>query len=165
MFDYYGMPDTWPGRVGAGSLEWNQRADHVEREILEDITSAMGGSFDPKYFIPYVQLHEFEALAFAGVNHLAAVTAPLGTFSAQYLATQFEKILNDAGHPEAIDDGYETCPSRRIKSCVSAYRKRLHGPIVTRRIGLERLREACDHFAGWVRRLEEVPGPVHAGAA
>ncbi len=36
------------------------------------------------------------------------------------------------------------------------HRKRVHGPIVTKRIGLEVLREKCDHFASWLTRLENI---------
>ncbi|HEY6332728.1 MAG TPA: DUF4276 family protein [Blastocatellia bacterium] len=160
MFDYYGMPENWPGRAAAKSVPWNQRASHVEHEILAEIVADMGGGFNPAKFIPYVQLHEFEALTFTGVNHLAAVTAPLSAHSAQYLQNKFQQILDEAGHPEAINDHYDTCPSQRIQSNVKAYRKRAHGPIVTRRIGLERLREACNHFASWLHRLDGIPGPM-----
>jgi hypothetical protein len=156
MFDYYAMPDDWPGRARSRARPWKERAALVEVEIHAEITSAMGGKFNPQYFIPYIQLHEFEALAFADVEHLASVLAPLGRASTETLTSIFAEILEQAGHPEAINDGYETCPSRRIGQVVAAYRKRAHGPIVTRRIGLDVLRQRCDHFATWVTRLEDL---------
>ncbi len=116
----------------------------------------MGGSFNPKFFIPYVQLHEFEALAFADVEKLASVVAPLSRYSSDYLRQRFQDVLKEAGHPEAINDGYETCPSRRIMKVEESYKKRVHGPIVTSRIGLEVLRDKCDHFASWLDRLEKI---------
>ncbi len=48
------------------------------------------------------------------------------------------------------------CPSRRITDVVGAYKKRAHGPIVTSRIGLDGLREKCDHFASWLNRIESI---------
>lgn len=156
MMDFYAMPDDWPGRVDAKSLTWDKRALHVEARLLEDITEAMGQKFNPQFFIPYVQLHEFEALAFADVCVLTSVMAPLSHSSPQRLETQFARILSEAGEPEAIDDGKETCPSRRIAGVIKAYKKRVHGPIVTRRIGLETLRDRCAHFASWLRRLENI---------
>lgn len=158
MFDYYAMPTDWPGRAESTMLPWMERADHVEREVLADVTAAMGGSFDPRFFIPYVQLHEFEALAFADPLKLALVLAPLGNQSYVRLMAQFQKIVEDAGHPEAINDSYETCPSRRITKIEPAYRKRVHGPIVTSRIGLDVLRRECPHFASWLDRLEHTLG-------
>lgn len=156
MMDYYAMPDDWPGRINAKSLAWDKRASLVEARLLEDITGAMGQKFKPQFFIPYVQLHEFEALAFADVGVLTSVMAPLSYSSPQRLETQFARILTEAGDPEAIYDGKETCPSRRIAGVINAYKKRVHGPIVTRRIGLETLRDRCAHFASWLRRLENI---------
>lgn len=156
MMDYYAMPEGWPGRIESRRLAWNERAACVEGHLANDIAATMGRRFNPKFFIPYVQLHEFEALAFAEVSQLSSVVAPLSHSSSDSLQRSFEEILDEAGHPEAINDGYETCPSRRIAELVPAYRKRVHGPIVTRRIGLKVLRDKCDHFATWLARLESI---------
>lgn len=156
MFDYYALPDDWPGRVESRTRRWDAKASHVEASILDDVASVMGGGFHRKYFIPYIQLHEFEALAFANVKSLASVTSPLARRSADALTDTFSKILTDAGHPEAINDSYETCPSRRISGVVPAYKKRVHGPIVTKRTGLDVLRNECTHFASWLERLENI---------
>jgi len=156
MFDFYAMPHDWPGRAEAAAKTWDKRASHVEKMILMEIVAAMGNGFNPKHFVPYVQLHEFEALAFSDVYRLASVAAPLKNQAVGILAGKFQQILDEAGHPEAINDSYETCPSRRIERIAPAYRKRAHGPIVTARIGLQVLREKCDHFASWIDRLEAI---------
>lgn len=156
MFDYYGLPDDWPGRETSRRVAWTKRASQVEAEIHADVVSVMGKKFDPKFFVPYVQLHEYEALAFADVDRLVSVVKPLTTDSAEALADRFTAIVDEAGHPEAINDNYETCPSRRIAGVVSAYRKRVHGPIITSRIGLDVLRQKCDHFAEWLAKLENL---------
>jgi hypothetical protein len=158
MFDYYAMPTDWPGRADAVKKPWNERASTVEEKIHTDITVAMGGSFNPKLFVPYVQLHEFEALAFADVGVLASVLTPIGRYSSESLQQRFTGILNQAGHPEAINGGYETCPSRRIAGVVPAYKKRAQGPIVTSRIGIDILRIQCTHFGEWLSRLEQING-------
>ncbi|MCC5829962.1 MAG: DUF4276 family protein [Phycisphaeraceae bacterium] len=161
MFDFYGMPDDWPGREAAAALPWDKRAEHVQEAMGLDIAQTLGASFSPGRFLPYVQLHEFEALAFAGVAELAEVTAPLSRASRSRLRTKFELILDEAGSPEAIDDGAETCPSRRLLRVVGqSYRKRVHGPIITNRIGLDRLRKACPHFGDWLNRLESLGDPA-----
>ena len=157
MFDYYAMPMDWPGRKEATTKPWSERADYVEAMLRADIVAAMGGSFDPKYFVPYVELHEFEALAFADVRKLASVLAPVGRDATEeQLVECFDEILSVAGHPEAIDDGRETCPSRRIESIVPAYKKRVLGPTITRRIGINVLRERCTHFGKWLAHLEQL---------
>ncbi len=156
MFDYYAMPTDWPGRTEAANLPWDQRGDHVEQAIIEDLNAFIGDEFDERQMIPYVQMHEFEALAFADVAVLSERTAPLSTHSAEVLSRHFQDVLDEAGAPEAINDDYETCPSRRITGQVKQYRKSLHGPIITRTIGLQRLRQACEHFDEWITRLEAV---------
>ena len=69
MFDYYAMPADWPGRKEATAKPWPERAGQVEAAIHADIVAAMGGRFDPKYFLPYVQLHEFECWRFPMSRH------------------------------------------------------------------------------------------------
>lgn len=156
MFDYYAMPGDWPGREEATTMNWADRATHVEQMIHSDIVSAMDGRFNPKFFIPYVQLHEFEALAFANTNELASALAPICEHSAEKLSEAFAEIVRNAGAPEAIDDGYETCPSRRISKVVPAYKKRAQGPIIANRIGLNVMRKQCPHFGKWLTRLEQI---------
>lgn len=154
MFDFYAMPADWPGREDAGRLSWEQRGSHVESNILDDLAQHMGESWDPSQLIPYVQMHEFEALVFSNTEKLADVCAALCDSPREDLRGKFDEILEEAGDPEAIDDGYETCPSRRITGLVPRYRKRLHSPIVATRVGFDQLRETCNHFASWIRKLE-----------
>ena len=122
MFDYYGMPLDWPGRREASVKEPKERARYVQDMVHAEIAGAMGGRFDPKYFIPYVQLHEFEALAFADVDVLVSVLAPLTTLPAETLIERLTAVLDEAKSPETINDGYETCPSRRISGIVPRIR-------------------------------------------
>lgn len=154
MFDFYGMPEDWPGRNDAGKLSWDQRGDHVEQEIRQDIEMTLGDSLDPTQFIPYVQVHEFEALLFSGTTELAKFAATLTGRSAEHFQSKLDDIVAKNGDAEAINDDFETCPSRRIKKLVPGYRKRLHGPTVAGRIGLDKLRMGCRHFGAWVEKLE-----------
>ena len=156
MMDYYALPSDWPGRVEAPAMRWDQRAAHVESRVSEEIETLVGHNYDARFFIPYIQLHEFEALAFADVEKLASVVAPLSNRAADDLQQKYQDALDEAGHPEAINDGYETCPSRRISGLVKAYRERIHGPLVTSRTGLQVLRDKCHHFASWLDRLERI---------
>ena len=71
MFDYYGMPDDWPGRTASKLADLDKRAEIVEEAVAADIKAAMGGSFDRRRFIPYVEMHEFEAMLFSDVLVLA----------------------------------------------------------------------------------------------
>lgn len=158
MFDFYGLPQDWPGRAEASGMALDQKSVHVEQALLADLAAHAGGDFRRELFIPYIQVHEFEALLFADVTKMAEVLAPVSGKHLVPLDVRFKTILDQAGQPEAINDSYETCPSRRITGIVPAYRKPLHGPITAGRIGLDVLRSACPHFAQWLARLELLGG-------
>lgn len=154
MFDYYAMPSDWPGRAESESKPWRDRAQFVEESVFQDIKVSLSSSFNPKRFIPYIQLHEFEALAFADIEQLVSVLAPISKLTTEVLLEHFREVLTESGHPEAINHSYETCPSRQISNYVPAYKKRAQGPIVTKRIGIPGLRQRCTHFGNWLSRLE-----------
>lgn len=156
MFDWYAMPADWLGRRAFAALPWPQRAAHVEEQMQGDVVAAMGPNFDPRFFVPYVQLHEFEALAFADVAVLAEVLSSKAGDPVATLTSRFQAVLDECGAPEAIDDGYETCPSRRIAGIVPRYRKTLDGPRIVDRLGLAVLRSRCPHLAAWLERLEAI---------
>jgi hypothetical protein len=158
MFDFYGMPDNWPGRTEAAVAyeSPDRKGDFIEKAMLDDLADHAGKDFRAELFIPYVQVHEFEALLFADVTKLAEALTELSGQNQAQLAARFKSILDDAGQPEAINDGRETCPSRRINGVVSRYKKVDHGPLVAGRIGLDALRAACPHFGQWLGRLESL---------
>ncbi len=117
-------------------------APDLEAEIAEKLGC-------PKKFIPYVQPHEFEALIFAGPDEAGEV------LSAPDLPEKLRRILQDHDdQPERINDGYDTCPSRRLKRECPRYNKVLHGHPILARIGLTRIREKCPRFGAWLTRLE-----------
>ena len=85
---------------------------------------------------------------------MAATLAKVSRKSATDLNNAFQEILDESGQAEAINDSYDTCPSRRITGLVRAYKKTVHGPIIADRIGLDTIRTACPHFGQWLGRLE-----------
>ncbi|MFG0333313.1 MAG: DUF4276 family protein, partial [Maioricimonas sp. JB049] len=99
MFDYYALPDDWPGRPESANLPWHERATYVENHLKRNIGEAMGDRFHPARFIPYIQLHEFEALVFADVAELAALTVGLTSETVESLTNLFQEVLDENGHP------------------------------------------------------------------
>ena len=69
MVDYYGLPKSgpgaWPGNLEASALSPNLRAESVESAMHEDVSAAIGDAFDARRFVPFVVMHEFEALLFS----------------------------------------------------------------------------------------------------
>ena len=152
MVDYYGMPQggqkAWPGRAEARTCELAQRAAFVQGALADDIANHMAPSFDRRRFIPYVSMHEFEALLFSDCARFAeSVGQPA-------IACPMEAILTQFGEPEAIDDSRETAPSKRILRLLPSYRKVAMGAIAVQNIGLANIRNRCANFADWLRRLE-----------
>lgn len=157
MVDYYGMPDDWPGREASCVLQGEGKALAVENAIRQDIEQEFPGGMKPVSFLPYVQLHEFEALLFAGESELSKALVGLNPdASQQSLQEQFSRINAAFPSPEMINDDPATSPSHRIKDLVRIYKKPLIGATVATEIGIARLRACCPHFARWLGQLEQL---------
>ena len=151
MVDFYGMPNDWPGRTESQSCQnYQDKAQRVEEALSEDIVAQMGDSWNPAQFIPYVQMHEFEALLFSDTLILAESARK------SKVSAQLECVLQSFSCPEEINDNYNTCPSRRIKQHIENYVKTLDGIIAARKIGLRKMRQECPHFNEWITKLEDI---------
>lgn len=149
MVDFYGMPKDWPGRRDADNhRSYIDKAAIVENAILGDICSQLGSSFNQSRFIPYVQMHEFEALLFSDISILAS--------NSPKISAQLERILQSFSCPEEINDDYNTCPSRRIEQHIDNYVKTVDGIIAATKIGLTKIRRECPHFDEWITKLENI---------
>ena len=144
-FDLYALPNDFPGYAEAG-----RASDPYERvRILE---RSMARNIDDRRFIPYIQLHEFEALILADprkldweyLDHDAAIDALISMVGNQ--------------NPERINDGPTTAPSKRILEVIPEYDKVTSGVAVAEKIGIPALRAKCRHFDEWVSGLEQLPG-------
>ena len=150
MVDYYGLPETWPGRAEASGGAAD-KARIIENALLADLSRKMGAKFDPARFVPYIAMHEFEAMLFSdcerfgrGVGHASSTP-------------KFQAIRDSFATPEEIDDSPDTAPSRRIEKLIPGYRKPLSGTLAAQAIGLPRIRSECPHVSDWLDRLESLP--------
>ena len=100
-------------------------------------------------FIPYIQLHEFEAYLFCDVSQFASVSE-----NAERQIEALGKVAADFQSPELIDE--KTPPSKRIKKQFPEYDKVSDGPPMAKEIGLENIRSQCPHFDRWITRLENL---------
>ena len=158
MVDYYGLPRTgrkaWPGREEASRAGFQALPEVVEKALLEDVARIMGAGFDPSRFIPFVTMHEFEALLFSDCERFARgigqpeMTSPL------------QEIRNAFSNPEEIDDSPDTAPSKRVIALIPGYQKPLMGTLAALEIGLVAMRAECRHFDAWLQRLETRPKSV-----
>ena len=153
MVDYYGLPvglgREWPGRADArgNSLE---KGAYVASALLADVASVLGNDFDPNRFVPYVLMHEFEALLFSDC------TAFCHGICRPELSDSFQTIRDGFATPEDINDSPVTAPSKRILQLVTGYQKPLLGVLGILEIGLDTLRSQCPSFHRWLTRLENL---------
>ena len=137
MFDYYALPEDFPRFKESKQLsDVRERISFLESKFFEEM--ATDG------FIPYIQLHEFEALLFVDIA-LLEPEYPLADANIMKLKLETDKY----GDPEMIDDGPATAPSKRIITVLERYyhyNKVKSGSSTASRIGMDVLLENCRHF-------------------
>ena len=146
MIDLYALHAKFPGIKEAEKLRRDpyKRVDALERAWRDETGD--------RRFIPFIQLHEFEAYLFCDVSQFA------------FFFDQAEKQISelqstaDIRYPERIDDGQHTAPSKRIIAQFPEYgdSKTTVGPQMAERIGLENIRSKCPHFKAWIERIERL---------
>ena len=144
MFDFYRLPVDFPGFEEAKQLtDPYKKIEVIEEKLKSDI--------DSDRFIPYLQLHEYEALLFSDIEK----------FHHYYIDhhTQLAALKRDIfgmTNPELINENPDTAPSKRIIKYLPSYdgEKPLAGPIIAEHIGLQKIRLKCQHFNSWVSQLE-----------
>lgn len=119
----------------------------IEAAVLDDIAGALGTGFNRMRFIPYVQMHEFEALLFSDAKALANGLRLPNDTPVRTITRQFRT-------PEEINDSEQTAPSKRIKELSESHDKQRQGILISQRIGLARMRAECPHFNAWIEKLE-----------
>ena len=154
LFDYYGLPEDWPGLTEARGKSSNAVPGIIEPAIAQAVVSDIGPAFNPEKFIPYIQLHEIESLLFADPDEMAKA------FKSPPLAAEFSKIVQDCGGCENINDNPETAPSKRIEKLYPGYRKgssvNAHAYRIAQHIGVGKIRQQCPHFNEWFTKLEQL---------
>jgi Domain of unknown function (DUF4276) len=149
MIDLYAIHPDFPGLAEAESLRQNpvQRVEFLEQYFAEDINDYR--------FIPYIQLHEYEAYLFAAPTCFEYLD-PLRIKEIEALKAISDQYQN----PELINDGQQTSPSKRIMAQFPDYgkAKSAFGPQLAERVGLQVIRSKCPHFNAWLSRLESLSG-------
>lgn len=150
MFDYYGIAADWPGRPDIrGGDTAVQKADKMEKEMLIEIEKDSPHTNVKKRFIPYIAMHEFEALLFSDIDILAK--------KIDVKSAAVANILKECGEPEEINDNSQTAPSKRLQAlCSKSYRKISMGKTTSEAIGIPTMRKKCPHFNEWLNKLESL---------
>lgn len=145
MLDFYAFPKDFPDYDVHASI-----ADPYSR--VTAFENAMKYQIKNERFIPNILLHEFEALVLAKPDEI------LEEFPENKPEAGLKELLLAIGQlkPEEINQTKEGAPSKRLLRFIPGYNKRIMGPGITRRIGLQRLKERCPHFGAWLSTLEKL---------
>ena len=149
MIDLYAIHAEFPGLAEA------EKFRHMPDKRVEALEQAFANDISDGRFVPYIQLHEYEAYLFSDPTCF-------GFFYDHHerQITALKAIADGHATPELIDDGEHSAPSKRIIAELPDYgdAKSAVGPQVAELIGLDVIRAKCPHFAGWLSRLENLAG-------
>jgi hypothetical protein len=148
MLDFYGLGGDFPGMPLPGNLQNLDKVRRIEHAVKEDIVGELPDLRPDIRFLPYLQLHEYEGLLFSDP---AAFATGIGQ---AHLTQQFQTIRAGCDTPEDINDDPNTAPSKRVLRAYPAYRKPLDGTLAAQAVGIERMRQECLHFRGWLEQLQ-----------
>ena len=148
MFDLYALPNDFHGYSDAKS-----KANCYETvQLLEE---AFSNDINFYRFIPYIQLHDFEALVFCGLDYLLIEYPDMisEVESLRRILTGYDN------NPERINDSPMTAPPKQV---IKAFESKHHydipkmGEFVTSKVGIKELKDKCLHFKEWIEKLEKI---------
>lgn len=141
LIDYYHMPADFPEYTEAMQI-------HNVTGRIKHLEEAMYRSVNHDRFIPYIQMHEFEALLFAkmdGFNELPDITPSQ--------LTKLKNTIEAHDTPEKINDGENTSPSKRLITIIPNYQKKLFGSYIPLVNGFDSILSSCPRFHAWIDTL------------
>lgn len=126
--------------------KWSVKNSHTEQvEIMEQCIKE---DIEDARFIPYIQLHEFEALLFASNKGFE-------TFFTEKQKEKTLQIINSYDNPEDINTTPAGAPSKRIVTIKDDYDKVLEGNLIALEVGVAQIIEKCPRFKAWIEKLIE----------
>jgi len=146
MFDYYALPNDFPGYSDA-----QKKTSPYDK--VKCIEEAFAKDMNDSRFIPYIQLHEFEALLYSNLDTLLLEYEDKSKEIKYLKKTLSQSPYN--GNPELINDKKGTAPSHRIIAQIPEYQK-VSSASLLNLISIDTVREKCLHFSEWLYRLEGI---------
>ncbi|MCK5295731.1 MAG: DUF4276 family protein [Alphaproteobacteria bacterium] len=103
---------------------------------------------DKKHLIPYLQIHETEALWFSDTQTLSeAMNADNNQLK------KLKEISKKYPNPEDINNSVHTAPSKRLENIFKGYDKITDGNRIAKNIGIEKMIEKCPIFSSWTQDI------------
>lgn len=145
FIDFFRLPKDFPNSNDNHYIGLNNGFDKVK--YLED---AFLKDINESNFLPFIMLHEFEALIFTDPEKFR------DWVDDNSIIDELWKIKNAYASPEDINNSPQTAPSKRILALMPDYNKVVQGTIIAAEIGLDEMRRQCFHFNSWLDRLENL---------
>jgi hypothetical protein len=148
MFDLYALPHSFPGFEEAQNIK-----DHMERTLFLEAKMKESLERDQKRvfnnYIPYIQLHEFEALVFSSTDGFKALFE-----NDEMNYKGICEVIDTFSNPEDINESPETSPSKRMQKLIKGYNKVAHGISLIKCTGIEVVLDRCPHFREWIEKIK-----------
>jgi hypothetical protein len=151
MIDYFALPSDFPKYEEAQVIvDKGERVSFLERAIVEDVEKEKNKTFPN--LLPYIQLHEFEALVFSSIS---AIRALYTDREAKF--NELEQIITRYPNPEDINDDPKTAPSKRLinNQLIKGYNKVIDGILIIEEVGIDTILKKCPRFKKWVETIIE----------
>jgi hypothetical protein len=142
FIDFYRLRADFPRYDEAQRIaDVQRRVEFLEQSCYEDIGD--------ERFIPYIQLHDFEALLFTkadGFQDFRGISA--------FNSAEIGRIIEAYPNPELINDTPGNAPSKRLERLIGpTYQKPFHGPYIAMINGFDAIMDKCPRFNRWVTTL------------
>ena len=151
MFDFYRLPHDFPGYEDAMHCPTHlESVEHLELRMKEDIDACLADSVQDR-FIPYIQLHEFEALLYTDLSLLEDDYLNANDIDA------IRRLREETAGipPEDINNGAETAPSKRLLKAIN-YEKGATPVAWLEKITIDKIASCCPHFSAWIGKLRKL---------
>lgn len=147
--DYYGLSE-WPDK---DKIKVHDTPEQIAHTLNSAAQKAIAEACENKNvrgrFIPFMAVHEFEALLFSDSEILSS-----------YLSihkSEVDKVIEECGSPEKINNSPQTAPSKRLERWARGrYGKTTSGIVIAKAIGIDKMRNQCPLFNLWLSKLESL---------
>ncbi|NDV59915.1 DUF4276 family protein [Bacteroides sp. 519] len=137
--DFFRIPNNMPDYELCMSKK-------TREEQIAALEHCMAAKINDRRFIPYIQLHEFEALLFSHNKGFEY-------YYNEIVWIETEKIVNSFCNPEEINTTPEGAPSKRLLAINNNYNKVIEGNLIALEIGIQNIMNKCTRFSAWVDKL------------
>lgn len=142
--DFFSIPKNLPGyKVAMAKPDCGKKVEALENSIKNDI-----GCLNNNTLLPYIQLHEFEALLFSSIDGFKEQWN-----SEPKVIKAIEKVIAKYYNPEDINDNKNTAPSKRLETIIPNYNKIVDGNFIALSTGIDTILEKCPRFKNWINSI------------